>query len=274
MVAKAKAETLKKREARKEMDALLDRAATAYRLELDKPDGVAQMGSRSVATHFEELYFQETNGKKRIKLNHTTIIKRANGGQSQTEASRTREWLIPEETEIVVNLLKQSADQGFPFTHRRLKEVVDKILRARLGDAFPEDGVGKRWTHRFIEKHNDILKMAWSTPLETKRAKAVNENTNKAYFNLLKTTLETYGILPHNIYGVDEVGIQPYGADRERVIGGTGPGPQYQQRTGNRENITVLVSICADGTALPPGVIFKGKGYQVRWKQDNPVDAS
>ncbi|TFK17583.1 hypothetical protein FA15DRAFT_317396 [Coprinopsis marcescibilis] len=62
--------------------------------------------------------------------------------------------------------------------------------------------------------------------------------------------------------------------DRERVIGGKRPGPQYQQRTGNRENITVLVPICADGSSLPPGVILKGKGYQVKWSQDNPANAS
>jgi len=35
--------------------------------------------------------------------------------------------------------------------------------------------------------------------------------------------------------------------------------------------MTVLVTICTNGTALPPAVIFKGKGYLMKWHQDNPA---
>jgi hypothetical protein len=41
-------------------------------------------------------------------------------------------------------------------------------------------------------------------------------------------------------------------------------GPQYQQGDGDRENITVLVTICEDGESTPPAVIFKGNAYQVK----------
>ncbi|KZP28033.1 CENP-B protein, partial [Athelia psychrophila] len=74
-------------------------------------------------------------------------------------------------------------------------------------------------------------------------------------------------------YGVDETGIQPGGGTRERVIGTKGKKVQHQQRDGNRENITVIVSICADGTSLPPAVIFKGLAFQLKWEQDNPLNA-
>jgi hypothetical protein len=87
--------------------------------------------------------------------------------------------------------------------------------------------------------------------LESKRADAVNETTNKAWWDLLEETLKEYKFSPENIYGVDEVGFQAYGAGREYVISPKKKGPQYQRRSGNRENITVLVSICADGTSPP-----------------------
>jgi hypothetical protein len=51
-------------------------------------------------------------------------------------------------------------------------------------------------------------------------------------------------------------------------------GPQYQQQAGTRENTTVIVTICADGTSIPPTVIFKGAAYQVSWGDDNPLNAS
>lgn len=54
---------------------------------------------------------------------------------------------------------------------------------------------------------------------------------------------------------------------------GTGKQVQYQQRDGNWENITVIVTIGTDGSSTPPAVIFKGKAYQAKWKQDNPTNA-
>jgi hypothetical protein len=59
----------------------------------------------------------------------------------------------------------------------------------------------------------------------------------------------------------------------DRVIGPAGAKMQHQQRSGNRENITVLPTICADGTLVPPTVIYKGEAFQMKWLQENPLDA-
>ncbi|THU76725.1 DDE-domain-containing protein [Dendrothele bispora CBS 962.96] len=81
-------------------------------------------------------------------------------------------------------------------------------------------------------------------------------------------------IPPELIYGADETGLQQGIGMSKHVIAGAGNSVQHQQRSGNQGNITVLRTICADGTSLPPAVIFKGEGYQVKWKQDNPLNAS
>ncbi|KIJ63710.1 hypothetical protein HYDPIDRAFT_68916, partial [Hydnomerulius pinastri MD-312] len=47
-----------------------------------------------------------------------------------------------------------------------------------------------------------------------------------------------------------------------RVIGGKKAGPQYQQCTGSRENVTIIITIYADGSAKRPAVILKGNAYQ------------
>lgn len=57
-------------------------------------------------------------------------------------------------------------------------------------------------------------------------------------------------------------------------MGSCKPGPQYQQQDGNKKNITLIVTVCADGTSTPPAVVFKGKGYQTKWKHDNPSNTS
>jgi hypothetical protein len=82
-----------------------------------------------------------------------------------------------------------------------------------------------------------------------------------------------YNIPDELVYGADETGIQGGIGVTERVIGPAGAKIQHQQRSGNRENITVLPTICADGTSLAPTVIYKGDAFQTKWLQDNPLNA-
>ena len=47
-----------------------------------------------------------------------------------------------------------------------------------------------------------------------------------------------------------------------------------QQESDSRETITAVVTICADGSSIPPLVIFKGKAFSVKWGDNNPLKAS
>ncbi|KZP13127.1 DDE-domain-containing protein, partial [Athelia psychrophila] len=116
--------------------------------------------------------------------------------------------------------------------------------------------------------------MSFSRPLESKRGRAVNPATNKAWFDLLGDTQQKYGLQPETTWAADESGFQASSGQRERVMGARKKEPQYQQRDGNQENITVIVTICGDGSALAPTMIFKGSAFQVAWKQDNPANAT
>lgn len=272
MPGRAKSETAKQRARSKAHEDLMLRAVEVYRQELQKPHGLPRRGARTVCRDFEALHVRETG--KLIKLSYSTLIRLAEGGQTRAEASAKRSWLTSEEVDAVITYAVELAHRGFPLSHRRLKEHVDKICRTRLGSGFPAEGVGKKWTHRFVEKYSERLKVGWSTPLESKRGRAVNPNTHKAWYSLLGDTLTRYEIASECTYGVDECGIQAASGETEWVIGGRTQGQQYQQRDGNRETMTVLVTICADGTSTPPAVIFKGAAYQARWKQDNPANAS
>jgi hypothetical protein len=272
MVGRTKSETKKLQIARSRSDNLMKRALHAYLLELQKKYPACPKGARTICKDFETLNRQETG--EAIKLSYATLIRLSQGAQLRSEANAARSWLTDEETAVVIAYVKELAACGFPLSHRRLKEHVDDILRARLGNKFLATGVGKNWTARFVEKHSDQLQTSWARPLESKRGRAVNPATNEAWFTLLGDTLTKYNIKEENIYGVDEVGCQPSGGVKERVVGGRGLGPQYQQRDGNRETITILVVICANGTALEPLIIYKGLAYQIKWQQDNPTNAS
>ena len=123
-----------------------------------------------------------------------------------------------------------------------------------------------------MEKHSEAIKMSWSQPLETKHGQAINPFMKEAFYELLGDTVTKYDISEDQTWGVDEIGIQGLMGMPERVMGALKLGPQYQQRDGDRENITVMETICADGMSIPPAVIYKGSTYQVKWAQDNPAN--
>ncbi|KAJ6563093.1 hypothetical protein DFH09DRAFT_920423 [Mycena vulgaris] len=71
------------------------------------------------------------------------------------------------------------------------------------------------------------------------------------------------------IYGMDESGFPPSDQGRQRVVGRRGTKTQHKSGSANRENVTVLVTICADETTLKPTIIFKGHIFLQKWGQDN-----
>ncbi|KAF8995504.1 hypothetical protein BDQ17DRAFT_1250746 [Cyathus striatus] len=125
MTAKTKSQSLKQREDRKVVEEWISHAADVYHQERKKPKGKSVC---KIALDFEQIYLESTG--KHIKLNYNTIIERVKGRHSLSERAYKQEWLLPSETELILDLLTKSANQGFPFTHRLLKETVDKLVRA------------------------------------------------------------------------------------------------------------------------------------------------
>jgi hypothetical protein len=138
-----------------------------------------------------------------------------------------------------------------------------------------ESLLGKNWTYQFVKRHSDRIKVYLSSPLDSKRGRAVNPNTNAAWFKILGDITEKYNIEEDCLYGSDETGFQNGMSQRQYVIGGSGKKQQHkQQESISYETITAVVTICANGTSIPPLVIFKGKAFSVKWAENNPLKAS
>ena len=133
-------------------------------------------------------------------------------------------------------------------------------------------GVGESWTDHFVTQHSDCLKAVWSASLEGARACTANPTNNDEWFKLLGDNIKDFD--PDCIWAADETGIQTGGAVREWVLGGKGSEIQHQKHDGTHENITVIVTITADGDSIPPAIIFKGQAFLTSWEQENPLNAS
>ena len=271
MVNHAKSDVLKVQIERKKKDNLMAQAVALFHAKKMDSNTRKPMSMRKLCQLVSDDYYERTH--KQIHVNDSTLARLVKGGLTRTESNGKKSWLTKEEGDIVVDFAIVVARRGFPLSPKRLREHAEHILTARLGKRFPETGLGKNWATRFITKHHNRLGMYWSSAMDNSQGRAVNPITKAEYFNLLKEAREEYNIADELLYGTDETGIQSGIGVTERVIGPAGAKIQHQQRSGNQENITVLPTICADGTSVPPTVIYKGEAFQTKWLQENPLDA-
>ena len=188
-----------------------------------------------------------------------------------------KQKLAPAEETIVVNFVMESANQGFPLTHRNVKAQANVILQSRLGDE--AEPVGHNWIDWFLTRHQERLQTHWSCPLDTQRAQNLNPTTVANWFDLVEEYIHNPGgvrelILPENTYKMDETGVTAGDQRTHCVIGRRGTKVQHKQGSADRETVTAIVTICADGTVLHPTLIYKGKNFMAKWGENNIANAS
>nr|GAT54700.1 predicted protein [Mycena chlorophos] len=194
MVGRAQSSTKKARKKREDVEWWMARVVRKYCVQQtwELGCGERRAGARAICTQVKEEYNQKF--KKKIKNQtlqplHNTMLAQYRSRASKSKSAESRGWLLVEEVEVVLKYLLECACRGFPLDHQRLKEVVDAICCARLEDAFPKGGVGKKWTQRFLERYSSRLKTHRPREREDKRGQAVNPVTNKLWFELLGATL-------------------------------------------------------------------------------------
>lgn len=103
--------------------------------------------------------------------------------------------------------------------------------------------------------------------MEGNRHDADNGKRYELYFGLLSRKVKEFDILPRNTYNMDEKGFM-LGVIRKtkRVFDKVlYKERRYKQPSHNasREWVTVIGAICADGTSLPPAVIYSANSKKV-----------
>ncbi|ERF75560.1 hypothetical protein EPUS_08972 [Endocarpon pusillum Z07020] len=153
--------------------------------------------------------------------------------------------------------------------HQRLNNIIKN-----LAEEIIKRPIGKNWTARFIKRHSTRICSHYLHPLDRERASAESITVFERFYNLLTKAIEKYNITAENIYNWDEKGLligqssikkriltkEAY--ERGRIC--------YSQEDGNREFISLLACVCADGTALPPALIYQGASndLQSSWMED------
>jgi hypothetical protein len=172
---------------------------------------------------------------------------------SQTEESTLVEWIL-------------SMDQrGLAPTSDIVRQMANLLLQKRSQNQANPPTVGKLWVHNLIRRHQ-TLKSRYNRKYDYQRAKCEDPALIRPWFELVRNTIQKYGILDEDIYNFDETGFQMGVISTAKVITGAERSNRpVSVQPGNREWVTAIDCICADGQSLPPVIIFEGKVHQSTW---------
>jgi hypothetical protein len=104
--------------------------------------------------------------------------------------------------------------------------------------------------------------------MESTRHAADNYKRYRLYFDLLTKKVKEFNVLPKNTYNIDEKGfiIGVIGKTKRVFNKALYKERQYKQpsHNSNREWVTVIGAICANGSHLPPAVIYPAASKKVQ----------
>ena len=153
--------------------------------------------------------------------------------------------------------------RGVPLHASTVAQHASSISRKKIGE---------HWVQRFRSRHPD-LKAKWTTGLEKCRAQSLNQTAVNDFYQTLRNVIEDYDIPEKNIYNMDEKGIQLGLGARVLALVDRDQKTVYQVEDGDRELVTMIECVAADGTAIRPSVVVKGVRRNLEWGRDNPCDA-
>lgn len=164
----------------------------------------------------------------------------------------------------VFNFIIDMQELGFGLTVVQIRklayDLAEKVGRERFFNVETKIA-SKWWWGKFKERYNLCLRVPEN--LSRYRASMANPVIVQDYFLKLDQLLTQLGIKnqPNRIWNVDETGLS-YVVKPNKIVSQVGKKYIYKRTYAERGQLqTVVCCACADGTFIPPMVIFKG----VRW---------
>ena len=190
---------------------------------------------------------------EKFKCNRSYLSKRYRGlaGTRHTQYQKQRN-LNDQQEKTLVKYIDRLCAKGLSPSRHMIQNFAREICHKEIG---------KSWVSRFLRRHQNELVSKWTLGLDHNRARADSAYKYAKYFELLRKKLEQYQVEPQNIYNMDEKGfLIGILSKMKRIFSRR----RYKEgsikqiiQDGHREWITTIATICADGSALPPGLIYQ-----------------
>jgi hypothetical protein len=224
-------------------------------------DALAELESLEPGENFSYIKIAAKHGVVRSTLTrrHQGLVR-----PTQTKNANQQKLTLQQEQELV-RYIKRLTERHTPPTREMIQNFASTIAK---------EPVSESWVTRFINRHSIHLISQWTAGMDSNRHKADSGDKYRFYFSLLHSKIDQYHIDPRHTYNMDEKGFLIGITSRSKRIFSRRMWEKKEVRAslqdGNRAWITLLACICADGSALPPSLIYDAanKGIQSSWVED------
>ncbi|KAG6978126.1 hypothetical protein FocnCong_v021601 [Fusarium oxysporum f. sp. conglutinans] len=197
------------------------------------------------------------------EVDRFALRRRQHGIQSRRNTIQKSRRLSDLEEQIIVQFILDLDSRGFPSRLRFIEEMANSLLADR--DASP---VGKRWAHNFVRRQPE-LKTRLFRRYDYQRAKCEDPTIIRDWFRLVQNTIAKYGIRSDDIWNFDETGFMMGIIMAGMVVTGSErQGRPKSVQPGNREWITVIQAINAEGQSIAPFIIGAGQYHLANWYRE------
>ena len=198
----------------------------------------------------KEFCYADIAKKHGVPRSRLSRMHRGVGG-SRAEAGLARRNLQPEQEAELLKYIEELIERKLPPTREMVQNHASDIARHPVSES---------WVTRFLHRHEDELTSQWSTSMDLQRYSADSGDKYKVYLEQLGSKIDSYEVEAEHTYNMDEKGFMIGAVGRQKRILSKRlfKKKQFKQmlQDGNREWISLLACVCADGTALPPALIY------------------
>ena len=190
----------------------------------------------------------------------STLRNRRAGIPSRRDCTPNSKKLTDLEESVIVQHVLDLDARGFSPRLGGVEDMANKLLAARGGGR-----VGVKWSSNFV-KRTPELKTRFNRRLDYQRAQNENPEIIESWFRLVRNTVAKYGIHENDIYNMDEVGFLMGLTAVAKVV--TASERRHRPNAiqpGNREWVTAIQGINAQGWVIPPFIIFSGQYHLSAW---------
>ena len=211
-----------------------------------------------------------------FNIKRTTLNNRFNGRKSRRESHESLQNLSPAEEEELGRWISKLTATGFSPSHSLVREMSEAIRNRRLRAVNNENielveypPLGRDWVRNFLNRHPQFKTVVGRT-VDSVRIQGTSPEVLRKWFDAFEEeVVNDPDVLLENVYNMDESGFSIGTIKAGHVIIDSKAPNQFQAQPGRQEWVTVVECICADGTSIPPYVIFKGKDLNIKWIPDN-----
>jgi hypothetical protein len=193
-----------------------------------------------------------------------TLHYRSQGRQARIDYIPSSRKLSDQEEQVIVEYILNLDSRGFPSRHCDVEEMANRLLADR--NTSP---VGKRWAINFVKRQPELQTRSFRK-YDYRRAQCEDPTTIRNWFRLVENTIAKYGIRSDDIWNFDETGfIMGVISSGTVVTSSERRGNPKSVQPGNREWVTVIQAINAEGRAIDPYMVVAGQYHLANWYRDS-----